>query len=952
MDTKKTTADDSPTAESTSSVEDASPSPIPNGGLIAWLQVAGSFCLYFCTWASFGSFQTIYELDQLSPHTPFQISIIGSLQTFLMVFSGFIVGPVYDSGYFRHLLAVGSSFIVIGTVLQSLSTKYWQYLLTQGLMIGIGAGCLSILSVAVTSLWFTTRLALVNGLAACGSGLGGVLLPIMVRELNEQTSLPWATRSMALLLLVLLAFSNLVLRPGPKSGGPKQRRQLLDKTAFTDWPYVLFVLGCFSVFLGMYTPFVYVQSYALDNNIASANLAGNLLAILNSSSIFGRILPAFLAQRLGPMNTIIGAAVLLATTSLCLISANTTARLLVAVISQGFFTGSFFALQPTIFVRLTSYARRIGTRFGMAFSVMSVALLFGPPVGGALRKSMGYTASWVWAGLTIFVGGMLILCSRLLKDIYSNVMSLNTPAAGQSAPVNNPEAISSGRQDLLYNYSTGNVDVPRGFKYRQYRIFGYTLPWYASPKIQLGMVAFVCFMCPGMFNALNGMGGGGRVDTKLVNDMNTALYSTFAVVGFFGGTFVNKLGVKLTLALGGIGYGIYTISILLYNHFGNDIRGFNIFAGVLLGFCAAMLWTAQGTIMISYPHEHQKGHYFAWFWGIFNLGAVIGSLIPLGSNINSQGNVNVNDGTYIGFIVLMFFGATLALLLCNANDVVRKDGSYVILMKNPTWQSELLGLYETIRFEPFVIFLFPMFFSSNWFYVYQQNAVNGAYFATKAKALNSLLYWLAQIAAAAIWGYLLDLEYLRRSVRAKIALVVLFALTFIVWGGGYVHERTYTRATTEEMGKDGGKEWDDAGYAGPLVLYIFYGFYDAAWQATVYWFMGALSNSGRRCANYIGFYKGIQSAGAAISNNLDARKVSFEAQFISNWILLASSLVIAAPVIFLKIRDHVAMAEDLEGTDETLADVAPTYVLTHPRHNVETHDSKKSKQNGPGFTAV
>ncbi|PTD04289.1 UNC93-like protein [Fusarium culmorum] len=290
----------------------------------------------------------------------------------------------------------------------------------------------------------------------------------------------------------------------------------------------------------------------------------------------------------------------------------------------------------------------------------------------------------------------------------------------------------------------------------------------------------------------------------------------------------------------------------------------------------------------------------------FNLGAVIGSLIPLGSNIKSQGNVNVNDGTYIGFIVLMFFGTTLALLLCNKNYVIRKDGSYVILMKNPTWQSELLGLYETIRFEPFVIFLFPMFFSSNWFYFYQQNAVNGAYFATKAIALNSRLYWLAQIVDAAIWEYLLDREYLRRSVRTKIALMVIFAFTCIVWGVGY---------------------WDDAGHAGPLVLYIFYGFYDAAWQATVYWFMGALSNSGRRCANYIGFYKGIQSAGAAISNNLDARKV-----------LLASSLVIAAPVIFLKIRDHVAVQEDLDGTDETLADVAPTYVLTHLGRNAETHD--------------
>ncbi|VTT55925.1 unnamed protein product [Fusarium fujikuroi] len=539
-----------------------------------------------------------------------------------------------------------------------------------------------------------------------------------------------------------------------------------------------------------------------------------------------------------------------------------------------------------------------------------------------------------------------------VKDFrYSTAiaMSLNTPAAGQSAPVNNPEAVAYQERDALYNYSTGVVDVPQGYKYRQYRIFGFTLPWYASPKIQLGMVAFVCFMCPGMFNALNGMGGGGFKDTKLVNDMNTALYSTFAVVGFFGGTFVNRLGVKLTLAFGGIGYGIYTISILLYTHYENDVKAFNIVAGVLLGVCAAMLWTAQGTIMISYPHEHQKGHYFAWFWGIFNLGAVIGSLIPLGGNINTESNQDVSDGTYIGFIVLMFFGAALALLLCNANDIIRKDGSYVILMKNPTWQSEFYGLYETIRYEPFVIFLFPMFFSSNWFYVYQQNVVNGAYFSTRTKALNSLLYWLAQIAAATIWGYLLDLEYLRRSVRAKIALIVLFIMTFVVWGGGFVHQRTYTREMSQAEGFD--TDWRDDGYVGPMFLYIFYGFYDAAWQATVYWFMGALSNSGRRCANYIGFYKGIQSAGAAISNNLDARKVSFEAQFISNWVLLAASLIIASPVIFLKIRDHVGLEQDLEGTDETMADVAP-HVVANSGHAGDNFESKESRRRVPGFTAV
>lgn len=106
---------------------------------------------------------------------------------------------------------------------------------------------------------------------------------------------------------------------------------------------------------------------------------------------------------------------------------------------------------------------------------------------------------------------------------------------------------------------------------------------------------------------------------------NTALYATFAVFGIFGGTFVNRLGVKWTLAFGGTGYCIYAISLLVSLY--ADVEGFNIFAGVFLGICAGLLWTAQGTIMISYPSEDKKGTYFAWFWGIFNMGAVIGSLV-------------------------------------------------------------------------------------------------------------------------------------------------------------------------------------------------------------------------------------------------------------------------------------------------------------------------------------
>lgn len=185
---------------------------------------------------------------------------------------------------------------------------------------------------------------------------------------------------------------------------------------------------------------------------------------------------------------------------------------------------------------------------------------------------------------------------------------------------------------------------PTGWMYKELSIGRWSC-WYASPPFQLGLVAFVCFLCPGMFNALSGMGGGGRAANhlrladKMVNAFtyialfgvcadpfqNTALYSTFAVVGFFAGSVVNRLGVRWSMSFGGIGYGIYATSLLVSVH--TPVLGFNVFAGAFLGVCAGLLWAAQGTIMMSYPPEQNKGRYFSWFWSIFNVGACIGSLV-------------------------------------------------------------------------------------------------------------------------------------------------------------------------------------------------------------------------------------------------------------------------------------------------------------------------------------
>jgi MFS family permease len=134
-----------------------------------------------------------------------------------------------------------------------------------------------------------------------------------------------------------------------------------------------------------------------------------------------------------------------------------------------------------------------------------------------------------------------------------------------------------------------------------------------------------------MFNALTGLGGAGQLDEhknlRASYASNTTLYATFAVVGFFAGTVTNVLGIKIALSFGGLGYCIYVSSFLCLNHTQNF--GYVVFSGMLLGCCAGVLWSAQGAIIVSYPPEQLKGRHISWFWIIFNLGAVIGSLVSL-----------------------------------------------------------------------------------------------------------------------------------------------------------------------------------------------------------------------------------------------------------------------------------------------------------------------------------
>lgn len=453
--------------------------------------------------------------------------------------------------------------------------------------------------------------------------------------------------------------------------------------------------------------------------------------------------------------------------------------------------------------------------------------------------------------------------------------------------------------------------------------------FYSHPVTQTCMLGLVCFMGPGLFNALNGLGGGGQVDSTVSANSNAILYGTFAFFAFFAGSINNRLGSKFTLLLGTTGYSLYVAGYLVLNihpHAG----AFLLVAGAILGACAGLLWTAQGSMMLAYPTEAQKGKFIGLFWSIFNLGAVVGAAVSLGENFNSTSN-SVSNGTYIGFLILTLIGVCIPMIMVAPENIIRTDGTRVATVRHPSWKIELYGLWVTLRTDPMIVLLFPMFFASNWFYAWQFNEFNDALFNIRARSLNNLVYWLAQMVGSIAIGMLLDRSTISRRARAFSGWIVLFVMVFVVHIWAFFYQRQYTRATFP----DGAIKMDifDKGYAGRIMVYIFCGLLDAMWQTMSYWIMGAMSNDPSKLAHFAGFYKSIQSAGGAGSWRADGVKTPFMNMFLSTWILLVAGLIFALPMIHLRVKNHTELA------DETLLRMDDSGHIKETIHDREPRDS-------------
>lgn len=115
----------------------------------------------------------------------------------------------------------------------SLCTQFWQFILAQGICVGLGGGCLFLTAVAIVPSYFTTKRAIAVGGGAVGSSIGGVIYPIVFHELQPRIGFGWAVRVIGFIALATLIVPCALIKLRVEPAGT---RRLFDSQLMKDAP--------------------------------------------------------------------------------------------------------------------------------------------------------------------------------------------------------------------------------------------------------------------------------------------------------------------------------------------------------------------------------------------------------------------------------------------------------------------------------------------------------------------------------------------------------------------------------------------------------------------------------------------------------------------------------------------------------------------------------------------
>lgn len=396
----------------------ATPPEVPDGGSKAWLTVLGAAIALFVSfgWVNcIALFQSEYETNQLKDYSSSEISWITSMEFFFMLFISPVAGKLFDGYGPRVPIAIGSALHVFGLMMASLSHKYYQFMLSQSVVSGIGCSLIFTPAMTAPQTYFRQKRGIVGGLTVAGSSLGGVIFPLVVQHLLPQVGYGWTMRICAFMILGLLVIANLTISSN-FSHKPRRLSVMHYLGPLREANFGILCAASFFMYWGMFIPFDYIVVEAVHYGMSS-HMAWSLVPILNGASFFGRIVPNYVADKVGRFNVMLVMTTLSTILVLALwLPARGNAALVTFAALFGITSGAIIGLGPVLIVQISPMSE-LGYRVGTVLAFAAVGTLTSPPIGGVIAASDGgsYTYTCVFSGVSFLIGtfGLAALRVRL-----------------------------------------------------------------------------------------------------------------------------------------------------------------------------------------------------------------------------------------------------------------------------------------------------------------------------------------------------------------------------------------------------------------------------------------------------------------------------------------------------------------------------------------------------------
>jgi MFS family permease len=341
-----------------------------------------------------------------------------------------LAGSLMDKRSARMLFSVGALCLAGALVLLSISRNVWEFVLVFGSVMAVSSTLLGPLGAnTLVTRWFSRHRGRALGIAAIGTSLGGLLVPLLFQTLIDAQGWRQACLWLAgVVMIVLLPPVLWIVRNRPEdlglppdgettspqgqsatmAAGSAELPNLLKDASF--WRISLAVgvlMAAFTAVLANLVPF------AVGHGIA-AKQAALLLSAISAAGVSGKLLFSVFADRINLKWALLAALLMAGLPMLFLVQFHDYWAMVVAAISVGLASGAFLPAWGAILARI--YGPLVfGRVMGRMQPVTIIMVMATMPMTGYLFDLTGSysTAFLVLAGaIAVAIIGFLPLKMR------------------------------------------------------------------------------------------------------------------------------------------------------------------------------------------------------------------------------------------------------------------------------------------------------------------------------------------------------------------------------------------------------------------------------------------------------------------------------------------------------------------------------------------------------------